>query len=174
MFHAKLDEETKQRVMDGISENGKVKLLFATIAFGLGIDIKDIDIVVIWGVRNFIQMFQEIGRCARGSGRSGRAHVFLTGKTLAKCHDPAILQMAQSMKSNDKRCIRSIFLEKFVLDGMSENVLDKIDQKSQCSGLCEDSCHCDMCNCCNICQSQCTCPQALQYALTNMGIDNML
>ena len=107
MFHAKLDEETKQRVMDGISENGKVKLLFATIAFGfgLGIDIKDIDIVVIWGVHNFIQMFQEIGRCARGSGRSGKAHVFLTGKTLAKCHDPAILQMAQSMKSNDKRCI---------------------------------------------------------------------
>ena len=56
MYHAKLDNETKKRVMRGISEDGKIKLLFATIAFGLGIDIKDIDNVLVWGTGNFLQM----------------------------------------------------------------------------------------------------------------------
>ena len=170
MFHAKMDDETKQRVMHGIGEDGKVKLLFTTIAFGLGIDIKDIDIVIVWGARNFIQMYQEVGRCARGIGRSGIAHVFFTRKTLAKCNDPAILHMVQTMESCDTRCIRSIILEKFELDGMSKNILDEINKRSECNGLCEVSCNCNMCNCCNICQNQCNCPQALQYALKELGI----
>ena len=171
MFHAKLDDETKERVMNGIGETGKIRLLFAMIAFGLGIDIKDIDIVVVWGVRNFIQMYQEIGRCSCGDGRTGIAHVFLTRKTLAKCRDPAILSLVQSMKSSDKRCVCLVILEKFLLDSMSKNVLDKINQKSHCSGLCEDSCHCAMCNCCNICQSPCACPQALQYVVKDLSIN---
>ena len=57
MYHAKLDEVTKERVMEGIGDDGKVRLLFTTIAFGLGIDIKDIDVVVVWGARNFIQLY---------------------------------------------------------------------------------------------------------------------
>ena len=64
MYLAKLDDNTKERVMKGVSEDGKVKLLFTTIAFGLSIDIKNIDVVVVWGARNFIQLYQEVGWCA--------------------------------------------------------------------------------------------------------------
>ena len=79
MYHAKLNDETKERVMRGISEDGKIKLLFATIVFGLGIDIKDIDNVVVWGTHNFLQMYQEVGRCACGINMVGSAYVYLTG-----------------------------------------------------------------------------------------------
>ena len=58
MYHAKLDEVTKERVMRGIGDDGKVRPLFTTIAFGIDIDI------VVWGARNFIQLYQEVGRCA--------------------------------------------------------------------------------------------------------------
>ena len=74
MYHAKLDEVTKERVMKGIGDDDKVRLLFTTIAFGLGIDIKDNDVVVVWGARNFIQLYQEVGRCAQGIGKSGTAY----------------------------------------------------------------------------------------------------
>ena len=111
MYHAKLDE-TKERIMRGISEDGNIKLLFTTIAFGLGIDIKDIDIVVVWGTCNFLQMYQEIGRCAQGTSSLGTAHVLLMGCTLAKTKDVAVLDLAKATKSAEKECLCAVILEK--------------------------------------------------------------
>ena len=93
MYHAKMDDETKERVMNGMSEDGHVKLLFTAIAFGPRIDINDIDIVVVWESRNFLQMFQEVGRCIRGVARSGTAHIFLTGRIIVKSKDPCIFDI---------------------------------------------------------------------------------
>ena len=168
MYHAKLDDNTKERVMKGISEDGKVKLLFTTVAFGLGIDIKNIDIVVVWGPRNFIQLYQEVGRCARGIGKSGIAYVFLTGKTIAKCKDPAILDLCKVTKSDEKMCLRRCILQKFVLDGMPEDEVDTVIHKEGCNCLCQVTCECDMCKCCNNCQMKCKCPAAVRESMSNL------
>ena len=145
MYHAKLDEVTKERVMKGIGDDGKVRLLFTTIAFGLGIDIKDIDVVVVWGARNFIQLYQEVGRCAQGIGKSGTAYVFITGKTIAKSNDPAMLDLSKVSKLADTKCLQACILEKFILDGMPGYTLNKINHKEGCDSKCQYTCQCDYC-----------------------------
>ncbi|XP_014673008.1 PREDICTED: ATP-dependent DNA helicase Q-like 3 [Priapulus caudatus] len=51
MFHAKTDTKTKNRIMqDFISPSSIIKVLISTVAFGLGIDIRDVDVVVHWGL----------------------------------------------------------------------------------------------------------------------------
>ena len=158
MYHAKMDDETKERVMKGMSEDGHVKLLFATIAFGLGIDIKDIDIVVVWGSRNFLQMFQEVGRCARGVARSGTAHIFLTGRITTKSKDPCIFDIVKVVKSRKDRCLHASILEKFLLKGMEADSFKKLTSKEGCDGTCDSTCQCNLCTCCNHCERKCKCP----------------
>lgn len=128
MYHAKMYDETKERVKKGMSEDGHVKLLFPTIAFGLGIDIKDIDIVV-WGSRNLLQMFQEVGRCAWGVARSGIAHIFLTGRITVKSKDPCISDIDEVVKSGKERCLHASILENFLLKGMQADSFKKLTSK---------------------------------------------
>ena len=170
MYHAKLDDETKERVMRGISEDGKIKLLFATIAFGLGIDIKDIDNVVVWGTRNFLQMYQEVGRCAHGINMVGSAYVYLTGRTLVKVKDVAVLDLVRAAKSTEKQCLRAVMLEKFMLEGMQEGKIDQSIKRYGCDGNCTDTRSCDLCMCCNHCQSKCDCIHAVHDELVKLQI----
>lgn len=52
-------------------KEGEIKILVATIAFGMGINIPDIDIIVNWGALKTVMSFwQEVERCGR-DGRQG-------------------------------------------------------------------------------------------------------
>lgn len=67
-FDSDLADDEKSRVMRGFT-NGDVKIVFATSAFGMGIDIEDIRVVVNYLVSETIeQYYQEVGR----SGRDGK------------------------------------------------------------------------------------------------------
>lgn len=51
MFHASTDEESKERMMESfICPSGQLKLLISTAAFGMGVNIPDVDLVLHWGI----------------------------------------------------------------------------------------------------------------------------
>jgi superfamily II DNA helicase RecQ len=57
-------QEYKETVQDAFRE-GRIRMLFATTALGLGLDIPDIKTVVIYGLCDLDEMFQQGGRAGR-------------------------------------------------------------------------------------------------------------
>ena len=50
MFHASLDDEYKNQILfEFKKEESEIRLLFCTIAFGLGVQIPDVRLVIHWG-----------------------------------------------------------------------------------------------------------------------------
>jgi len=60
-FTAVNSEEYKEEVMEFLCKGSEARWLFATIAAGMGMDIPDIEVVVIFGVDGFNSAFQKGG-----------------------------------------------------------------------------------------------------------------
>ena len=72
MYHAKITESQKTTLIDSFSaSNGNCRVLFATIAFGMGINIPDIQRVIHYGPSKDIEEYvQESGRGGRDGNQS--------------------------------------------------------------------------------------------------------
>ena len=76
-FHAQYPEHERQRIVDGLVQgNSKIRVIFAIVAFGIGIDIPNIRQIVHIGVPYTMEeYFQEAGRAGR-DGLPAKAHVY--------------------------------------------------------------------------------------------------
>ncbi len=77
MFHAGTDDQIKSFIIDSFSkENGTVRVLFATTAFGMGVDCKGLNLVVHYGPPNDVDNYvQESGRAGHDNTKSHAALV---------------------------------------------------------------------------------------------------
>lgn len=77
-FHAEVGEITKQLLLTKFRQpNGMVRVMMATSAFGMGVNIQDIHTVVHWGLpRNYVSYWQEIGRAGR-NGLPAEAYLYV-------------------------------------------------------------------------------------------------
>lgn len=67
-FHGEMTSKDRQEVISKYKEN-EINLIFATNAFGMGIDIPDIRVVIHYMIPESVeQYYQEIGRAARDGG----------------------------------------------------------------------------------------------------------
>jgi superfamily II DNA helicase RecQ len=93
MFHADLPEETKEETLDDFRA-GNVRVIVATGAFGMGIDIADIRLIVhVDNPRNMMDYGQASGRAGR-DGLASRAVIIRGGinfedELIAQYMDPA-------------------------------------------------------------------------------------
>ncbi len=71
MFHAKHKTETKETILTLLKKvDSPISILFSTIAFGMGVQIPDIDIGIHCGLpKNILSYCQEKRRCVRDHGR---------------------------------------------------------------------------------------------------------
>ena len=62
MYHAGTNEEDKTRISTTFRmASSVIRVLIATVAFGMGVDIPDIRIVVHWGLPdNIMQYWQQV------------------------------------------------------------------------------------------------------------------
>ena len=72
MFTRVLTTTKKEEVMASFSErNGALRLVIATTAFGMGVDIPDIRQIIHWGLPATLEEYvQETGRCGRDGSHS--------------------------------------------------------------------------------------------------------
>ena len=151
MYHSHVSAKCNLRIQSEFhKETSVIRLLFSTIKMGMGVDVPDIDMVVIFGVpSNVIDLWQEIGRCARRPCRTGLAAIYVTGKSLSLSKDPCIQELARP-----NQCFRKAVLKAFQL---TEGEIGSTEQ-SGCHGKCANKiCNCKLCSCCNHCAEACIC-----------------
>ena len=80
------------------------RCLICTNAFGIGVEMPEVDLVIHWGAPTpILQYWQEVGRCAR-DGRNGEAHLLANKMSMVRSE----MGMVKLCKSDD--CIRQIEL----------------------------------------------------------------
>lgn len=81
-YHAGCDIELRKSIQESF-KTGEIKCLFATTAFGMGIDISDIDLVIYWNCASSIEeYYQGIGRAGRNENIKANSWVIYTSKDL--------------------------------------------------------------------------------------------
>lgn len=111
-FHAQYPQHEKDRILDEIVQGVcKAKVLFVTVAFGIGVDVPNIRRVLHIGVpKTMEEYFQETGRVGR-DGENAVATLYYNGRDIATGKhsvDNVMRQLATS-----QTCKREIILQYF-------------------------------------------------------------
>ena len=139
LYHAQYPEHERQRIVDELVQGkSKLRIIFATVAFGIGLDIRNIRQVIHIGVPYTMEeYFQE----ARRSGRDGlpaKAHIFFNSRDISRGRK----QLSDVMRKyvEDKKCKREMILNYF-----SFNPLRRSGPPHDCCDFYENLCDCDDC-----------------------------
>lgn len=151
MFHSGTEEGHKNSLTEQmLVGGGRIRLLICTGAFGMGVDVPDINAVVLWGIpQTTLSLWQTIGRAGR-DGRRALAMCYaykrsISAKTFIKPDEPLV------------ECVRFSVLSIFIGE-------TSLPEKVLCT-TCTDSgvkCKCDYCCCCIFCFALCKCPHKYQ------------
>ena len=80
-FHGDMSAQERMEIIDGF-KNNEIDIVFATNAFGMGIDIPDIRNVIHFMIPDSVEQFyQEIGRSAR-DGKGANAYLLYSDKNI--------------------------------------------------------------------------------------------
>lgn len=136
MFSACTHHSVKETIIKSFCDpNSQLRIVIATIAFGMGIDCPNVRRVIHWGPSDDVEQYlQETGRAGRD--QSPALAILYQG-----VQGVVIKEIAEDMKeycSNKDQCRRVMLLKHF-----EEKHLKEQDQ--------------DLCTCCDICERKCTC-----------------
>lgn len=161
MYHAKVTDAQKVSILDSFSvANGCCRVLFSTIAFGMGVNIPDIRMIIHFGPSQSIEAY--VQECGRG-GRDGlECHAILC--TFPGCTRGQIREeMKTYCQNDDSVCRRQVLFSHFPGEFSSPAILHKCCDV--CRVLCRCNCTCNSCTCGrgSPCQECCTCINQCTY-----------
>lgn len=137
MYHAKTPQRIKDFVLtDFLNPDGVIRLVIATSALGMGVNIPNIRRIVNYGVpKNMESYVQGVGR----GGRDGQdVMAIMYYKPHHLCH---IDKVMRSFAKNQEKCRRSYILEFF-----GEKIKNKTSTSlHKCCDICTRSCNCGSC-----------------------------
>lgn len=135
MLHSCTDEENKKVILDSFSDpQGDIRVLVATIAFGMGVNCKGVHTTIHVGPSKNIESYvQESGRAGRDGAQS---------KAIILFHGLLLVNVQQDMKDYVKAslCRRAELMKPFGVDLPGRD------------GSCRPH-H----SCCDVCANKCTC-----------------
>ena len=119
MFHASTPEKNKETILKSLTDpNGVVRIVFATVALGMGINLRGVNTIIHYGAPHSIDdYFQESGRGGR-TGESARSIVYWKRtdcplrKQLHTVRDHEVAAVRRSL-DNDSLCHRYWLLDYF-------------------------------------------------------------
>ena len=157
MYHGSVGSAMETEMLKRFTcPSSTVRVMICTIAFGMGVEVKDVDIIIHWGAsKTILDYWQQVGRCAR-DGRPGEAFLYAYAKSLDRRKvNEDMIQFCKSM-SMEKSCVRHAILSHFTLPRMDTRKLDLMTARGQCNLKCNE-CRCEHCTCCQHCRQRCNC-----------------
>lgn len=138
MFTACTRSDIKDTILKSfVDPNSQLRIVIATIAFGMGLDCPNVRCIIHWGPSEDIELYlQETGRAGR-DGQSAKAILYHGGPDLVARH------LDDDMKEyciNKETCRREVLMSHFSAT----------------------SCVSPSCSCCDICERQCVCSKCTQ------------
>ncbi|XP_072037427.1 probable ATP-dependent DNA helicase RecS [Amphiura filiformis] len=136
MYHATTDKKVQDAVIDSFrNPDGSIRVLFATTAFGMGVDVKQVYTIIHYGPPKSISEYvQESGRAGRDKKESTSLLIHYTGSTSkSKCDK----NMKDFLKV-DNKCRRELILQHFNVE-KGEWAL----QQHRCCDICSKQCKCN-------------------------------
>ena len=119
---------------DFTNENGIVRVLIATIAFGMGVDCKDLHIAIRYGPPGPLEdYFQEAGREGR-DGLTSKAMLVTYPKSL---NSKNISKAVKLYSRNEEVCCRILLLKEFGEEKQS------LDPMHVCCDICAKNSNCE-------------------------------
>ncbi|XP_066920555.1 ATP-dependent DNA helicase RecQ-like [Clytia hemisphaerica] len=136
MFHRTTRPEIKERIIKAFQDpDGMVRILIATIAFGMGIDCKDLHRIIHFGVPSDLDSyFQESGRAGRDDAQCSALLLLYP-----RCISRYVKKDIRDYVTNTQRCRREIHLEVY------DSKPSKIQPKHTCCDFCHQRCECGNC-----------------------------
>ena len=134
MFTKAADDEMKEDIMLLFStRDTHLRVVIATAAFSMGIDIPDVQQIYHWGPPSSIEAYiQEIGRAGRDKVDS--CAILINKKNHYASRD------IKDYTSNTDKCRRSLLFSHFV------NYVDNDERiKCKCCDICKSCCNCELC-----------------------------
>ena len=137
--------------MDFMSTTSTTRCLVATVAFGMGLDVPDIDMVVHWGCSSsIVHYWQEVGRCRR-DGKAGKAILYAHRRSFGPKTEKSFVQLCQQINSNDVQCIRHEILHFLTF---KPDVIRPMKSQNRAT---PQFLGCTRCACCRLCANRCSC-----------------
>eukprot|EP00794_Sanderia_malayensis_P016435 gene16435-18070_t len=138
MFHAGTDEEIKDHVINSMGKiDSSVRVVFATTAFGMGVDCKDLYHIIHFGPPGDIDDYlQESGRAGRDNPQS---HAILV--LYPRCTSGKVSQEMKLYAKNSEVCRRQAVLKLFPKSKLPVDIA----KHSYCD-ICSSSCTCAACD----------------------------
>ena len=136
MYTKATNAAVKSTIVNQFTKNSVLRVVVATIAFGMGVDAPDVRQVIHWGVSDDSEMYvQESGRV----GRDGMASCAVTFYGQNDLNRKYISQTMIDYCRSEDQCRKGILFADF--DGCSDAVRGS----------------CMLCECCDVCKVKCKC-----------------
>lgn len=150
MYHSSTDERKKEEILNEFKKSdSQIRILVCTVAFGMGVGINDVEIIIHWGApKNTLMYWQEVGRAGR-DGRPSLAIMYPFPRSLMKTIT------SEKMKSvvRSESCVRQSVLDTLRTAAMTESLTTRV----VCPDLTCEICICLSCSCCSNCKKLCSC-----------------
>ena len=136
MYHSSVDQEIKESILNLFSKPSHLRIVIATVAFGMGIDCRDVRQVVHVGPPEDIECYiQETGRAGRDGLPSVAVLLLIKGMKMVNTD----VHM-RSYISNETICRRKSLFDDF------EGYIHDIESLCTCCDICRTSCQCSYCD----------------------------